>query len=446
MEILIDYWTELIENKEWKKLKVELQKYDAVQIAELIETLEDNNDVIVFRLLAREQAKEVFQILEPDKQEDIIEQLAKNVRIITSLLNDLDPDDRTALFEELPGKITQRLIQLLSPEERQIAVRLLGYPEESIGRLMTPEYVAVKPYFTINQALNHIRKWGKNSETLNVIYVVDDQWKLIDDIRIKEIILADPEQKISDIMDNRFVALSAFDDQEVAIKTFQDYDRVALPVIDTNGILLGIVTVDDVMDIAEEESTEDFHKFGSFSDAVTSPLKASVIHLFQKRISWLVILVFMNVFSGAAISNFESLISSVVSLVFFLPLLIDSGGNAGSQSATLMVRALATGDVELSDWYRLILKELLVSLLLGIAMALAVSTVAYFRSPEIIYVVAAAMVLNVITGSVIGMVLPFIFTKLKFDPATASAPLITSIADICGVIIYFSIATWYFHF
>ncbi len=445
MELLIDNLTELIENKDWKKLKNELQTHDPVQIAELIESLDDNNDVIVFRLLPREQAKEVFQILEPEKQEEIIEQLAKNVRTITSLLNDLDPDDRTALFEELPGKITQRLIQLLSVEERQIAVRLLGYPEESIGRLMTPEYVAVKPYFTVEQSLNHIRKWGKNSETLNVIYVVDDQWRLIDDIKIKHIILADPSQKIVDIMDNRFVALSAFDDQEVAIRKFQDYDRVALPVIDTNGVLLGIVTVDDVMDIAEEESTEDFHKFGSFSDAITNPLKAPIPLLYRKRISWLVILVFMNVFSGAAISSFENVIQKMVALVFFLPLLIDSGGNAGSQSATLMVRALATGDVELSDWYRLAIRELFVSLLLGATMALAVSTVAYFRAPEIILIVALAMTFNVIAGSVIGMILPFIFTKLKIDPATASAPLITSIADITGVIIYFSIATHIMH-
>mgnify|MGYP000890840673 FL=1 len=435
---------ELIENKEWKTLKKELTLFDAFQIAEFIEELDEDDDIIMFRLLSREQAKETFQHLPHRNQERIVEGLAKNVRTISSLLNDLDPDDRTAFLEELPGTITQRLIQLLSPEERKIATKLLGYPEDSIGRLMTPEYVAIKEYYTVDQALSHIRKYGRDSETLNVIYIVDDDWRLIDDIRIKEIILASPDQAISDIVDHRFVSLNAYDDQEVAIGAFQDYDRVALPVTDTNGVLLGIITFDDVMDIAEEESTEDFHKFGSIQDAIINPLKATVAHLYKKRVLWLTALVFMNVFSGAAISNFENVIETTVSLVFFLPLLIGSGGNAGAQSATLMIRSLATGDVKMNDWARLLGKELIVSLLLGITMGVGVVLIALFRSPEIILVVSLTMVLTVITGSLIGLLLPFVFTKFKLDPATASAPLITSIADICGVMIYFSIATWYF--
>jgi magnesium transporter len=435
---------ELIENKEWKTLKNELTSFDTFQISEFIEELDEDDDIIMFRLLSREQAKETFQHLSHGKQEKIVEGLAKNVRTISSLLNDLDPDDRTAFLEELPGTITQRLIQLLSPEERKIATKLLGYPEDSIGRLMTPEYVAIKEYYTVDQALSHIRKYGRDSETLNVIYIVDDDWRLIDDIRIKEIILASPDQTISDIVDHRFVSLNAYDDQEVAIGAFQDYDRVALPVTDTNGVLLGIITFDDVMDVAEEESTEDFHKFGSIQDAIINPLKAKVTHLYEKRVLWLTALVFMNVFSGAAISYFENVIESAVSLVFFLPLLIGSGGNAGAQSATLMIRSIATGDVQMGDWLKLLGKELIVSLLLGITMGVGVILIALFRSPEIIWVVSLTMVLTVITGSLIGLSLPFIFTKLKIDPATASAPLITSIADICGVVIYFSIATWYF--
>ena len=434
---------ELIVRREWKILRQELSTIEEINIAEIIEELTEGEDIVVFRLLSSKQAKNTFQFLSHEKQEQIIEGLARNSTRLSALLNDLDPDDRTAFFEELPGQVSQRLIQLLSPEERKIAVQLLGYPEESIGRLMTPEFVAVKPHFTVSQTLEHVRKFGHNSETLNVIYVVEDNWKLIDDIKIREILLAHPDQFVRDLMDDRYVSLNAYDDQESAIRVFKDHDRVALPVTDSEGILLGIVTFDDIMDVEEEEVTEDFHKFGSFQNAIINPLKARAGLMYQKRILWLTILVFMNVFSGAAIAGFENVIQSTISLLFFLPLLIGSGGNAGSQSATLMIRSLAVGDVEVSDWVRLVGKEFLVSFLLGITMAAGISLIASFRAPEIIIVVAITMVLTVMAGSLVGLTIPFIFTKLNLDPAAASAPLITSIADIVGVLIYFSIAAWY---
>ena len=440
IETNIDF-EELIEQRDWNTLRRELKEMEPLDIAEIIEELSEKEDIILFRLLSREEAKNTFQHLSHDKQEQIVEGLAKNANRLSALLNDLEPDDRTAFFEELPGKITQRLLQLLSPEERIIATRLLGYPEDSIGRLMTPEFVAVKPEYTVTEALNHIREYGRDSETLNLIYVIDDNWRLIDDIRIREILLAKPDQQIKDLMDEHFVALNAQDDQESAIRVFQDQDRVALPVIDSEGLLLGIVTIDDVMDVVEEETTEDFHKFGSVQGAVVNPLKAGIGFLYKKRIVWLIALVFMNVFSGAILANFEVVIGQFVALVFFLPLLIDSGGNAGAQSATLMIRSLAVGDVEMSDWFKLIGKEFFVSLLLGITMAVGVSLVASIRAPEIMLIVASTMILTVIAGSMIGLLLPFIFTKLKIDPATASAPLVTSLADIIGVVIYFSIAT-----
>lgn len=436
----------LIKNKEWKVLKNLLNDLEPVQLAKQIEEMSEGDEIILFRLLNRWLSKEVFQLLSFSQQEQIIDGLVQNSSKLSNLINDLEPDDRTAFFEELPGKVTQRLMHLLTPEEREITVRLLGFPEDSIGRLMTPEYVAVKPSNTIEQTFEHIRVFGQDSETLNVIYVVDDEWKLIDDIKIKQILLASPLQRIDELMDNQFVALNATDDQEIAVQIFRDYDRVALPVVNNEGVLIGIVTVDDILDVDEEETTEDFHKFGSFHSAVANPLKERVFNLYKNRIFWLLALVFMNVFSGAAISSFENLIQSVVSLVFFLPLLIDSGGNAGAQSATLMIRSLAIGDVELSDWYKLIVKELVVSLLLGITMAAGVALVASIRSPEIILVVSLTMIVVVISGSIIGLLLPFVFTKFKLDPAAASAPLITSIADITGVIIYFSIASWYFGF
>ncbi len=435
---------DLIIKREWRLLRNLIQELDPLQIADIIEELNEEDEIVLFRLLLHSTAKETFQHLSHRKQEEIITGLAQNLEKLASLLNDLEPDDRTAFLEELPGQISQKLIQLLSPGERAIATKLLGYPEDSIGRLMTPEYVAVKPDYTVEETMNHIRKYGRDSETLNVIYIVTNEWKLIDDIKIREILLAKPNQTIGELMDNRFVALSAYDDQEVAIREMQDHDRVALPVVDSEGVLLGIVTFDDVMDIAEEESTEDFHKFGAFQDAIVNPLKAKVSFLFKKRVVWLFALVFMNVFSGSAIAVYEDTIASLVSLVFFLPLLIDSGGNAGAQSATLIIRSLATGDVVTSDWIKLVGREFVISLMLGLTMALGVSLVASFRAPEIIGVVAITMTLVVIAGSMIGLLLPFLFTKLNLDPATASAPLITSIADITGVVIYFSIASWYF--
>jgi len=306
---------------------------------------------------------------------------------------------------------------------------------------MTPEYVAVRPHFTVEETLAHIRQYGHDSETLNVIYVVDDKWQLLDGLRIREVILASPEQRISDLMDYKYDSLNAFDDQEAAVTAFKKYDRVVLPVVDTKGILLGIVTVDDILDIAEEEGTEDFQRFGAVQDAIISPLQATVSFLYRKRVLWLLALVFVNVFSGAVIQNFENVLAQTLSLVFFLPLLIDSGGNAGSQSATLMIRALAVGDVQLRDWTKLLGKELIVSLLLGLTMALGVSFISAFRAPEIMLVLGITMTLIVIVGSLLGMLLPFIFTKLKMDPATASAPLITSLADILGVLIYFTVAS-----
>lgn len=441
----IDQISELIEKKEWKILRTELSQLESLEVAEIIEELPAGEDILIFRLLSNTQARDTFQFLPHDKQEEIIEGIAKYTHRLSSLLNDLDPDDRTAFFEELPGRVSQRLIQLLSPEERKIALQLLGYPEESIGRLMTPEFVAVKVHFTVAQTLEHIRKFGRNSETLNIIYIVDNNWKLVDDIRIREIILADPDQSINELLDHRYVSLNAYDDQETAIRVFKDHDRIALPVTDSDGVLLGIVTFDDIMDVEEEETTEDFHKFGAFQNAILNPLKAKPTLMYQKRILWLTVLVFMNIFSGAAIANFENVIQSMVSLIFFLPLLIASGGNAGSQSATLMIRSLAVGDVKASDWLKLIGKEFLVSFLLGITMAVGVSLIASVRAPEIIAVVALTMVITVMAGSLIGLTIPFIFTRLRLDPANASAPLITSLADITGVWIFFSIAAKYFN-
>ncbi|MDX1364307.1 magnesium transporter [Arenibacter latericius] len=441
IESKIDF-LEMIRNKEWKLISRSINDLEANEVVHVLQDIPKREQIILFRLLTRERAKRTFKLLSYSDQLNIIEILGENPLKVSTLLNDIEPDDRTSFFKQLPTDVSKRLILLLSPEEREITTQLLSYPKDSVGRLMTPEFVAVKPNYSVAESFEYIRKNGQNSDTLNVIFIIDEGGKMIDDIRIRKLLLAEPNQLVEELMDHRFVALNAMDDQEEAVKLFKESDRAALPVVDEDGLLIGIVTFDDIMDVEELESTEDFHKFGSINSAIADPIKAKVFDLYKNRVGWLFILVFMNVFSGAAMSGFEEVIQSFVPLVFFLPLLIDSGGNAGSQSATLMIRYLAVGGVKLSDWNKLVGKEFIISFLLGITMAAGVAAIASFRAPEIIIVVAFAMISTVMIGSLIGLLLPFIFTRLNLDPATASAPLVTSLSDICGVIIYFSIAAW----
>ncbi len=442
---------ELIENKNWKTVKNELSNLEPVQIAEVISCLQKSDQIILFRLLSRDQAKESFQHLSHDEQEDTIEGLAANINKLTGLLNDLDPDDRTAFFEELPGTVSQRLMQLLSEEEREITTQLLGYPKDSIGRLMTTEFVAVKPNFTVLQALEHIRKFGRDSETLNVVYIVDSDWKLIDDVRIKEIILASPEQSVSEISDNRFISLNAYDDQEVAIKVFADHDRVALPVTGTDGTLLGIVTVDDVMDIQEKESTEDFQKFGGTEGLDMSYTKTSLSDMIRKRAGWLVILFLGEMLTASAMAHFDGEIARAVVLALFVPLIISSGGNSGSQAASLIIRSLALGELKLRDWWYVMRKEIFLGLMLGIILgSIGFIRILIWQQTGIYDYgeywslvgasVAVSLVLIVLWGTLSGSMIPIILKKIGLDPATASAPFVATLVDVTGLIIYFTVA------
>lgn len=432
-----------LEKNNLHALRCSAEKWNAAEIAALIKSLAEPEAALLFRVLRRAKAAQVFESLSFKQQHQLVEALAVKQKRLAALLNNISPDNRAAFFEELPSKVKHRLLKLLNKDEQSSVLQLLAYPEDSIGRMMTTDYVAVKPHWTVQKALEHIRQFGLDSETINIIYVVDKDFRLIDDLRIRDFILAKPGAKISELMDHHYVALQADEDQETAIQAFKVYDRIALPVTDSRGLMMGIVTVDDVLDVAEEEATEDFHKFGSLQDSVLNPIEATVGFLYRKRITWLFVLVMVNVFSGAAIVQFEETIQATVALVFFLPLLIDSGGNAGSQSATIMLRALATGEAYLRDWFKLLLKEIPVAFLLGITMAAGVAAIAGVRAPEIIPVVALTMVCIVMVGSLVGLSLPFMFNRIGVDPATASAPLITSIADISGVLIYFSIAKWY---
>ena len=445
------YFSQLIEERSWKVLKQELNNLEYFQIAELIESLPKQEQILLFRILSRESAKEIFSHLSYDDQSDIIEGIANNVSQLSDLLNDLDPDDRTAFFEELPGVVSQRLMQILSVEERQIATRLLGYPKDTIGGLMTPEYVAVKPFFTTQQALEHIRKFGRNSETLNVVYIVDSNWKLVDDIKIRDVILASPEKTIGEISDNRFVSLNAYDDKEVAVKVFQDHDRVALPVTDTDGTLLGIVTVDDVMDVIEEEATEDFQKFGGTEGLDLSYTKTSLFEMVKKRSGWLVILFLGEMLTASAMAFFEEEIAKAVVLALFIPLIISSGGNSGSQAASLIIRALALGELNVRNWWYVMRKEIFSGLLLGTILGIIGFTRIFVWQKTGLYdygifwawigsSVALSLIFVVLWGTLSGSMIPLLLKKVGLDPATASAPFVATLVDVTGLIIFFTIA------
>lgn len=444
-ELIIPEIKELLRKKDYKSIKEFITECHPSDIADLLESLTDAEAAILFLLLPKEQAGDTFSELEAKKQEAILKQLTDQQ--IRELVLELEPDERTELFEELPGQITRKILQLLPPEDRREALKILAYPEESVGRLITPEYIAVRPYWTVREAMEYIRENGSDAETIDIVYVVDDNGKLLDDIPIRRFILAHPDDRVESLMDGHYIAISAYEDQEKAVQLVKQYNLIALPVTDSKGILLGIVTVDDIIDVMEEESTEDFRKLGGVGlseeeDLVANVKEMSLRRLYRSRVPWLLVLLFMNIFSGGVISLFEGTIAKYVVLVTFLPVIIATAGNAGSQSSTLMVRALAVGNVKLTDWAKLIGRELLISAALGLTAGVGIFFIGIARGGiKVSIVVLITMIINVVIGSILGMSLPFLFTKLKKDPATASTPLITTMCDIIGTSIYFLIAS-----
>lgn len=413
----------------------------APELVDILLELDPADRVLLFRALPKEIAAEVFSNLEGEARDALLRQLTD--RETRQLLDELSADDRTNLLGELPGQVTQRLLNLLSPEDLREARQLLGYPEESVGRLMTPDYLAVRPEWSIAHALEHIRTFGHESETADVIYVVDARWRLLDALPLQRFVMTAPDKRVRDIMDYTFVALKATDDREEAVRMMQRYDRVALPVVDSDGVLIGIVTVDDVLDVAEEEATEDFHRAAAMAPLKMSYWEASKAFLFRSRIGWLAGLVLVNLVSSGIIAAFEEVLAATVALAFFIPLIIDTGGNAGAQSATLMVRAIGTGDVKLEQWARAFVKELAIGLSIGLALGLMGLLLGLFRGGfEIGLVVMLTMVVMLVVTNLIGLSLPFLLTRLGLDPAIASGPLITSVADAVGLLIYFSFASW----
>lgn len=431
---------EVIEAGAWQRLREAVGEWPSADVAELLHHLDGSDRVLFFRALPREQSADVFSHLDPEEQNDLLRDLTD--RETREILDQLAPDDRSILLEELPGEITKRMLRLLDPEKLEEARELLGYPPESVGRLMTPEYVTVRPRWTVARALEHVREEGPDSETVNMLYVIDDRGTLLDDLRLRSLVLADPEARVDDLMDRSYARLSAFQDREEAVREIQRYDLVALPVVDSRGTLLGIVTVDDLLDVAEAEATEDIQKGASVAPLEAGYRNTRVAGLYGKRIGWLLGLVVLNLLSSGVIAAYEETLSGALALAFFIPLLIDTGGNTGAQSATLLIRALATGDVRMGEWALTLGKELAVGALLGVSLGVAAWAMGLFRGgTEIAVVVGLSMFSIVVVTNLVGMALPFLLDRVGVDPATASAPLVTSVADVGGLLIYFAIAS-----
>lgn len=439
-----DTLAELVEKREITALRNLLVEEDVPDIVSEIVDLEPAARTLVFRLLPHAAAVEVFANLEMEEQDELLQHLSDHET--RKLLADLTPDDRTLLFEEMPGEVTRRLFQLLSPADLAETRELLGYPAESVGRLMTPDYIAVRPSWTISKAIDEIRTHGKDSETVNMVYVTDRAGKLVDAVRLRQFILANPSDKVVDIMNYSPVSLSAFDDREEAVREMRDYDLFVLPVVDSDNVLLGIVTFDDVLDVAEEEATEDIHKSSGMKALRKSYRNAGPWTLFSGRIGWLAVLVVAHLFSSGALAANAKALEASVALAFFVPLLIGTGGNSGSQAATMMVRALVTDDIEVSFWWRAFLKEMLVGLMLGLGLSLLAAGLGYYRGgQEIALIVGSSMMAIVVIANLVGMTLPFILTRFKVDPTVASSPLISTICDVIGLLVYFSVAKHMLH-
>jgi magnesium transporter len=448
---LQEQFEQLIAQEDKLEIREFLDHQNISDVAELINAYPEYEAQIIAHM-AIHRAASVFKILDIAQQKDIVKELPSSKT--AELLNELPADDRTDFLEELPKAAIRDLIKLLDPEERKITLSMLGYPEDSVGRLMTPDYVYVFADNTVTEVFSTIRKHGKNSETVDVIYVINDKGELIDDIRIRDVILASPDKRLDEIIDGRVVSLNVHDDQEHASQVFKMNNRVALPVVDDNNILLGIVTIDDMLWVANEEFSEDMQKVGG-TEALDEPyLDIPLLKLFRKRIGWLVVLFLGEMLTATAMGYFEDEIARAVVLALFVPLIISSGGNSGSQASTLIIQAMAVGEITLSDWWRVLRREISSGLLLGSVLGLIgfIRVVVWHSFVPTLYgqhwmmiacTVGFSLIGVVLWGTLSGSMLPIVLKKLGADPAVSSAPFVATLVDVTGLIIYFSVAFFF---
>lgn len=445
---LQEQYIEIVSTQDKIALKEFLDNQNISDVADLVYKNQEEEATIIASMSVKRAAR-VFKILDLTTQKQIIKELPSNKT--AELLNELPADDRTDFLEELPKTAIRDLIKLLNVEERKITLSLLGYPEDSVGRLMTPDYVYVYTHNTVTEVLNTIRKFGKNSETIDVIYVIDEHGDFIDDIRIRDIILASPNKKVEELIDRRIVALNVHDDQEHASQVFKMNNRGALPVTDDYNKLLGIVTIDDILWVANEEFSEDMQKMGG-TEALNEPyLDIPILKLFRKRILWLTVLFLGELLTASVMVYFEEEIAKAVFLATFIPLIISSGGNSGSQASTLIIQAMAVGEITVKDWWRVMRREIISGLLLGTVLGI----IGFLRImawhlifPDVYgahyilvgFAVGFSLIGVVLWGTLSGSMLPIVLKKLGADPAVSSAPFVATLVDVTGLIIYFGFA------
>ncbi|MGI9115475.1 MAG: magnesium transporter [Chthoniobacterales bacterium] len=439
----------LIRERNFAALREIFCDWPPADVAEVIQDMPEDEQVIIFRVLPAALAADVFEYLDIDAQQKLLRAMAHEQ--VVAILNEMAPDDRTALLEEMPSAAARQLIKVLTPEERHVATALLGYPEGSVGRLMTPDFVDVRDNWTVKEVLDYVREHGRDSETLNVIYVLDDRGKLIDDVRIREFLLKPLDACVRDIRDEAFVALKVNDSQQDALNIFRKYDRTVLPVIDSSGVLVGIVTVDDMLDVAEQEATEDIQKIGGM-EALDEPYTTiPLARMVKKRASWLIILFLGEMLTATAMQGYNGEIEKAAILAMFLPLIISSGGNSGSQATTLVIRAMAVGELKLRDWFRVAGRELRSGILLGLILGvIGFIRISLWQELHIFnygpyhwlvaVTVGVALIGVVLWGSLAGAMLPFLLRRCGLDPATASAPAVATLVDVTGLLIYFNVA------
>ena len=444
---------ELIRQRNFNQLREILCGFPAPDIAEIFTDLSADDEAVLMRILPHDLATEVFEYLSVEDQEKLVQALGNEQ--VARILNEMPPDDRTALLEELPSAATQKLLNLLSPNERKIAADLLGYPKDSIGRRMTPEYIAIQQSWTVAEVFAHLRKVGRERESLNQLYVVDEKGRLVDSVRLRNLVVAEINTPVGELLDHQVFALRATDDQETAVAAFKKYDRTILPVLDSKDVLVGVVTVDDVLDVAEQEATEDIQKMGGM-EALDAPyLKIAMLSMVKKRAGWLSILFISEMFTATAMGYFENELAKAAVLALFLPLILSSGGNSGSQATSLIIRAMAVRDVTLRDWWRVLRRELMAGVALGAVLAVIVlvriflwpgkETLYTTHYPLVAATVALSLVGVVLWGSVVGSMLPFLLRRLGFDPAASSAPFVATLVDVTGIVIYFTLAYHILH-
>lgn len=422
------------------------------EVADVLIELPPQHRVLAFRLLPRDRAADVFTFLPPEQQDQLVEELSNEQ--LAQIFNEMDPDDRAELFDELPGQLAAQLLGLMRPEERDQTQVILGYPAESVGRIMTPDYLTLRPEWTVEKALAHIRREGHRAEIIHTLYVVDERGRLLDDLRLRDLILAEPHQAVRELMDEQVPSLGAREDREEAVRVMERYDRSVLPVVDQDNILVGIVTFDDVADVAAEEVTEDIHKMGAVAALDDPYMSVSLGTLFRKRGVWLCVLFLGQMLTATAMEHYEDEIAQAIVLAIFIPLIISSGGNSGSQAASLIIRAMAIREITLRDWFRVMRRELACGVFLGVLLGAVglfrVQLWQWFGWADytdhyvlVALTVGVALVWVVSWGTLVGSMLPFLLRSLGLDPATSSAPFVATFVDVTGLIIYFTTAVMF---